>query len=349
MERKGNPFSFNLILFLENLMALREIRARAMHHTQPRWGDPTGSRSYGDPTDMIRDEHHRLAKEQLIPQIAARTRNAIAVDRREVFFYQRLREGRRCVCWSSGEASPHAQCPVCLATGFSGGYLKWGTELYHFEPSRQWFGINTVLTPLLGVPLWFTLENKATSGYVEWDQEMKQTSYYGVDSWGMDYRQGKGKITFLFKLDGTDPDFIPFTEDGLRQRVLVANGGRFRFRILMTRPTSEDNPPIFLHFWFRTLTDDSASPVLYVDVPRKNESNVLAEYGVLETFNQIQFAFPADKIQRINLEDLIVKLEDMTRWKVIEQSPNDPLNILTSIDIQARKVFKDEAMMNVPL
>jgi len=76
---------------------------------------------------------------------------------------------------------------------------------------------------------------------------------------------------------------------------------------------------------------------------------VLAEYGALETFNQIQFAFASDQVQRINLEDMIIKLEDMTRWKVIEQSPNDPLNILTSIDIQARKVFKDEAMMRILL
>jgi hypothetical protein len=298
---------------------------------------------------MIRDEHHRLAKEQLIPQIAARTRNAIAVDRREVFFYQRLREGRRCVCWASGEATPHAQCPICLATGFSGGYLKWGTDLYHFEPSRQWWGVNTLLTPLLGTPLWFCLEDRATSGYIEWDQEMKRSYYYGLDSWGMDYRRGKGKLTFLFKLEGFDPNFISFSEEAFRSRILVANGGKFRFRVQMSRPTSSDASPIFLHFWFRTLTEDELPPVLYVDVPRKNESNVLAEYGVLETFNQIQFAFPVDKIQRINLEDLIVKLEDMTRWKVIEQSPNDPLGILTSFDVQARKVFKDEAMMFVPL
>lgn len=330
-------------------MALRNPRAQAAHHTQPRWGDPTGSRSYGDPTDMIRDEHHRLAKEQLIPQIAARTRNAIAVDRREVFYYQRLREGRRCVCWSSGEAQPHAQCPVCLATGFAGGYLKWGTELYHFEPSRQWWGVNVILTPMLGVPFWFTLEDTATSGYVEWDQEMRRSRYFGVDSWGMDYRKGKGTLTFLYKLDGTDSDFIPFTEEGFRQRILLADTGRFRFRIKMARPTTNDTSPVFLHFWFRLLTESIEPPVLYVDVPRKNESNMLAEYGVLETFNQMQFAFPADKVQRINLEDLIVKLEDMTRWKVIEQSPNAPLGIMTSFDVQARKVFKDEAMMYVPL
>ena len=329
-------------------MALRNTRTPASHHTQPREGDPSNSRSYGDPTDMVQDTFHKLAKEQLIPQIANRTRNAISVDRREIFFYQRLREGRRCICWSSGETSPHHQCPVCLATGYSGGYLKWGTDLHHFEPSRQWWGVNTVLSPLLGVPFWFTLETDATSGYLEWDMELKRPAY-GLDGWGMDFRKSQGRFTFLYMLEGSDPDFIKFTEEGLRQRILIAGCGRFKFRVVMTRPTSEDESPVFLHFWFRTLVNDAEQPVLSVDVPRKNESNVLAEYGVLEVFNQIQFAFPSDKIQKVNLEDMIVKLEDMTRWKVIEQSPNDPLGILTSLDIQARKVFKDEAMMNVPL
>jgi len=330
-------------------VALRNPRQKAAHHSQPRWGDPTQSRSYGDPSDMVGDIHHSLAKEQLIPQIVARTRNAVAVDRREVFFYQRLREGRRCCCWASGESSPHAQCPICLATGFAGGYLKWGTDLYHFEPSRQWWGVNCILSPILGVPLWFTLDDGATSGYLEWDQEMKRSMYFGLDSWGMDYRSGQGTLDFRFKLEGIDSAFVPFTEDAFRQRILIAEGRRFRFRVYMARPTTDDPAPIFLHFWFRTLTESDQPPVLYVDVPRKNESNVLAEYGVLETFNQLQFVFPSDRIQRINLEDLIVKLEDMTRWKIIEQSPNDPLGILTSFDVQARKVYSDEAMMHVPL
>lgn len=330
-------------------MALRNPRANSVQHGQPRWGNPSQSRSYGDPSDIVGDIHHTLAKEQLVPQIVARTRNAISVDRREIFFFQRLREGRRCSCWSSGESSPNSQCPVCLATGFAGGYLKWGTDLYHFEPSRQWWGVNSILTPVLGTPLWFSLDENSTSGYIEWDQELKKSIYFGLDSWGMEYRHGHGHLEFKFKLEGTDTSFITFTEDAFKQRLLIAQGGRFRFRVYMTRPTADDTSPIFLHFWFRALTESEQPPVIYVDVPRKNESNVLAEYGVLETFNQLQFVFPADKIQKINLEDLIVKLEDMTRWKVIEQSPNDPLGILTGFDVQARKVYTDEAMMHVPL
>ncbi len=330
-------------------MALRDPRTTAAHHTQPRMGDPTNSRSYGDPTDMVGDTFHKLAKEQLLPQIAARTRNAIAVDRREVFYYQRLREGRRCACFSSGETSPHAECPICFATGFAGGYLKWGTDFYHFEPSRPWTGVNVKLNPMLGIPTWYTLESGATFGYLEWDFCLKQSQYFGVDSWGMDYRIGRGKFSLTYKLDEVDATFIPFTEQGFKLRVLTANFRRFRFRAVFQRPTLHDDSPMFLHFWFRLLTESDQPPVLYVDIPRKNESNLLAEYGVLETFNQIQFAFASDKIQKLNLEDLIVKLEDMTRWKVIEQSPNSPLGILTSIDVQARKVFRDEAMTRIPL
>ena len=329
-------------------MAIRDPRARAAHHTQPRWPNPTGSRSFGDATDIAGDAWHILAKEQLVPQIASRTRNAIAVDRREIFYYQRLRSGRRCSCWSVIETSPHSMCPICFATGFAGGYLKWGTDTYLFDPSRQWVGINTKLSTSMGIPPWFVLEDGALWGYVEWDQQPTSSLYYGLDSFLCEYRFGGGRLELLFKREGYDADFIPFSESALKQRVLLQSG-KFRFRAVMRRQRADDTSPAFLQFWFRLMTDSVEPPVIYVDVPRKNESNVLAEYGALEMFNQIQFAFPADKIQRINLEDLMIKLEDMTRWKIIEQSPNDPLNILTSFDVQARKVFMDEAMMSVPM
>lgn len=326
-------------------MALRDPRSRQTM-LNLRSPNPTGSRSYGDPTDMVGDTFHILSKEQLIPQIANRTKNAISVDRREVFLYQRLREGRRCSCFANGETSPHSLCPICHATGFVGGFLKWGTDLYIFDPTQKWVGMNVVINPLLGVPPWFSLEAGNTYGYVEWVMTMRRSHYFGLDSSWFDYRRGSGQLEFTFKLEGYDPSFLTFSENALRERLLIAESGQFRFRVLLSRTVAEDQSPMFQQFWFRALTD-SQNPVLFVDIPRKQESNVLAEYGALETFNQLQFAFASDQIQRINLEDMILKLEDMTRWKVIEQSPNDPLNILTSIDIQARKVFKDEAMMRV--
>ena len=328
-------------------MALRDPRSRnsMLNLRSP---NPTGSRSYGDPTDMVGDTFHILSKEQLIPQIANRTKNAIAVDRREVFLYQRLREGRRCSCFANGETSPHSLCPICHATGFVGGFLKWGTDLYIFDPTQKWVGVNATISPLLGIPPWFTLEAGSTHGYVEWVMKLRRSHYFGLDSSWFDYRRGEGQIEFLFKLEGHDPSFIIFSEIALKERILIAECGQFRFKVIMSRTVPDDQSPLFQQFWFRALTE-SQNPVLFVDIPRRQESNVLAEYGALEIFNQIQFAFASDQIQRINLEDMILKLEDMTRWKVIEQSPNDPLNILTSIDIQARKVFKDEAMMRVLL
>ena len=96
-------------------MALRDPRTPSSNHGQPRSPDPTGSRSYGDPSSQATHFFHQLAKEQLIPQIANRTRNAIDVDRREVFYYQRLRSGRRCSCFDGGETTPQAGCPICFA------------------------------------------------------------------------------------------------------------------------------------------------------------------------------------------------------------------------------------------
>lgn len=329
-------------------MALRDPRTRSLHHAHPRNPDPTNSRSWGDQTDVIGDLHHTIAKQMLLPAIANRTRNAIAVDRREVFYYQKLRSGRRCTCWTGVETSPHSECPICWATGWAGGFYKWGTHLYLFDPSRQWFGVNVHLTPQYGVPLWWELEEGKTEGYIEWDEDPIIKTYFGLDSYRCEYRKGNGQLQFKFKLVGVDPTFIPFTEDAFKARLLAANGSRFIFRMYLSRNLAADDSPKFQQFWFRGLTNSAEPPVLYVDIPRRNESNVMAEYGVLETFQPIQMVF-SDVIQRINLEDLVIRLQDMTRWKVIESSPNDPLNILTSHDIQVRKVFQTEVLWFVPL
>ena len=329
-------------------MALRDPRTRSLMHQHARNADPTGSRSYGDATDIARDVFHQVSKEQLIPAIANRTRNAISVDGREVFLYQRLRSGHRCSCWESAETTPHAQCPICFGVGFVGGFHKFGTDLYMFDPTSKWMGLNVTLNPLMGVPPWFGLTAGTTSGYIEWSQQMELATYYGIDSWRFEYRKNQGEVKLYFKLVGSDPSFIPFTEQSFFQRILVANGGMFKFRVKFTRTTPNDLSPIFQFFFFRTLVKGIDPPILIVDIPRRNESNLLAEYGVLETFTPIQMAF-SDEVQRINLEDLVIRLHDMTRWKIIEASPNDPQNILTSHDCQLRRVFQHEGMWSVPL
>jgi len=329
-------------------MALREPRTPSSNHGQPRNPDPSQSRSYGDPSTKATPFFHQLAKEQLIPQIALRTRNAIDVDRREVFYYQRLRSGRRCSCFVGGETTPQAGCLICHNTGFAGGYLKFGTDTYGFEPSRQWIGVNCQVNPLLGLPPWFSLTDGKTQGYVEWDEVMGR-QYYGVDSSYFDYRRQDGDVRLLYRLDGTDPAFIPFTPEGLLQRVLTAGpGGRFRFRVYLTRTTAGDRSPLFQQFWFRGLSQSAEPPFLYVDLPRRPESNVMVEYGALEVFTPIQMVF-SDAVQKIFLEDLVVQLHTMTRWKAIESNINDPQNIVTSHDVQLRKIYEHEPQYRVPL
>ena len=327
---------------------LREPRQNSQLHQQGRNPDPSNSRSYGDPTDMIGDVHNQLAREQLIPQIANRTRNAINVDRREVFFYQRLRSGRRCTCWESIESSPHSQCPICFSTGFAGGFNKFGTHQFLFDPSRQWFGVNVFLDPGIGVPPWFSLEPEHVSGFVEWDQCLIRANYMGLDSSCFDYRRRGGRIEILFLLEGVDPSFITFTEAALAQRLLTADGRRFRFRVNLSRPSIAEPSPVFQQFWFRGLTLSCEPPVLPIDMPRRVESNVLVEYGALETFQTVNFVF-SDEIQRVNLEDVILRLYDMTKWKIIDSSPNDPQNILTSHDVQARKIFEHEIIARIKI
>jgi len=329
-------------------VSLRNPRVRAAMANHPRAPDPSNSRSAGDPTDVAVDVFRQISQEQLIPTIANRTRNAISVDGRQVFLYQRLRSGRRCACWLGVNSTPHSECPICLNTGFSGGYYKWGTDLYLMDPSREWTGVNVVVNPLLGVPPWFTLEAGAVSGYIEWSETMMKTTYYGLDTSRFEYRLNEGSVSLKFKLEGTDPTFINFSEKSLKERLLVAGSGRFIFRVYLKRAVASDPSPMFLYFLFRSLISSSEPPVIIIDIPRRNESNVLAEYGALETLTQINMAF-SDIVKKVNLEDVVIRLFDMTRWKVIESSPNDPQNLLTSHDVVARKAFDDEGISRIIL
>jgi hypothetical protein len=327
-------------------MALRNPRINSAVMDHARNPDPSGSRSAGDPSDAGIDAFREITQGQLIPAIANRTRNAISVDGRSVLLFQRLRSGRRCSCWIGANTSPNSDCPVCLDTGFSGGYFKWGTDQYLMDPSREWRGVNVLLNPLIGVPPWFTLETGAVSGYIEWFEDMLNTNYYGLDVSRFEYRRSGGNITFKLKLEGSDLDYIPFTEEALKQRILLANGRRIFFRVYLKRAVASDPSPMFLYFMFRTLVLSPEPPILIVDIPRRNESVALQEFGIIETLNQINMVF-SDVVKRINVEDAIIRLFDMTRWKVIESSPNDPKNILTSHDVNIRKAYEDEAINKI--
>jgi hypothetical protein len=329
-------------------LSLRDPRTKSAITGQARNPDPSLSRSPGDPSDAGIDAFSQIVREQLIPQISNRTRNSISVDGRHVLLYQRLRSGRRCTCWQGVDSTPTSECPICLATGFSGGFLKWGTDLYLMDPSREWRGINVLLNPLIGVPPWFTLEAGAVSGYVEWYEDLLKTSYFGLDVSRFEYRRNRGSIELQLKLEGSDPSYVPFTENALKQRVLLANGGRIFFRVYMKRAVASDPSPMFLYFMFRTLVRSTEQPILLVDIPRRNESVVLQEFGILESLNQVNMVF-SDVVKRINVEDAVIRLFDMTRWKVIESSPNDPKNLLTSHDVNVRKVYEDEGINRIIL
>lgn len=328
-------------------MSLRLPRTNSATVDQARNPDPSYSRSPGDPSDAGIDAFRQISREQLISQIANRTRNAISVDGREVLFYQRLRSGRRCTCWPDANTSPNSECPVCLNTGFAGGYLKYGTDLYLMDPSREWRGVNVKLNPLVGVPPWFTLEAGVTSGYVEWSEDLLRP-YYGVDSTRFEYRRSGGSVEFKMKLEGSDPGFVDYTEEGLKQRILLGGGCRMTFRVYLKRAVASDPSPMFLYFMFRNLTLSNEHPTLVVDIPRRNESIALKEFGVLETLNQINMVF-SDVIKRVNVEDVVLRLFDMTRWMVIESSRNDPTNVLTSWDVNVRKAYDDEAINKIIL
>ncbi len=85
-----------------------------------------------------------------------------------------------------------------------------------------------------------------------------------------------------------------------------------------------------------------------VDIPRDRESITLAEIGIYDSFQTITAYFDST-VQKVGVEDFVFRCRDQELWKVVDSSPNRPLDILTSHDVSLRLVQTFEPYVRVPI
>jgi hypothetical protein len=118
------------------------------------------------------------------------------------------------------------------------------------------------------------------------------------------------------------------------------------FRFEFSRKTLSDRNPIFSHFFARAkLVDDLR---VRVDIPRDRESITLAEFGIYDSWQTITAYFDST-VPKVGVEDFVFRCRDQELWKVVDSSPNRPLNILTSHDTTLRLVQTFEPYVKVPI
>jgi len=299
-----------------------------------------------DGTQAKEDFPHQVALLDLIPRIQSRARDALAVDRVDTLFFQRKLTGRRCSCFIV-ESSPDGHCQVCMGSGIVGGYTKFGTvdltiDVTH--PSLRCVNVRP-LYELQARPVLLGLDDSALEGSIEVDVEIRQS--LGItDAFNLVVRttsitRNNSIEAFIKTADETS--FVPVTYASLDARV---GAQKLTFRFEFQRATLSDANPIFSHFFLRAkLVEDL---VVRIDLPRDRESITLAEFGIYDSWQQITAYFDST-ISKVGVEDFIFRCRDQELWKVIDSSPNRPLDILTSHDVTLRLVQSFDSYVKVPI
>lgn len=286
----------------------------------------------GEPSDTDHkiDHVHEVIRDQLAPRIQTKSANAILSDRREFFYYQRKRTGRRCSCYSH-QTSPENQCPVCLGTGIVAGYEKFGTRsevldftvpgltLVNVEPN---FDQDTR-------PVYLRLKEGYEKGYIEAQLPIKNN--VGVIDNFMLYQPIFNRGTSIIAFDPTGASAVIKEKSDLEPFLAF---DKLRLRIEITRV---DNKPIISHFLMRYKIRDNL--VVFGDLSRAEEEFTGLDSGIYEAYQEIPIFFDAKTVARIRNEDILYRCRDSRKFKIVLVNENVVAGVLTSTDVRARYII----------
>ena len=285
-------------------------------------------------SDVKEDYPHLEAVTQLIPQIQARTRNAIRVDRVEVVYYQRVISGRRCSCYTGGETSPDGLCQICWGTGVVGGYNKYGTRtsiIDYTTPGIRLVNVHPAFE-LNTRPILFALDSAARYGYLEANLDLMANRQI-VDALQVitPRYEANSSVLGLIKTP-SEINFVPLTSENLTNRL---NSDNIVLKVELRRIDTTIQSPLFSHLLLRyNLLDDIK---LLCDQPTVSESTVLTELGTFDQMSTVSFIFD-NSLGSGTTQDFLIRLRDMQRFKVVEINTNAPEGLLTSTTVTGRLV-----------
>ena len=288
----------------------------------------------GEPsnTDAKVDAVHELLVNQLAPRIQSKSANAVTVDRRNFYLMKRRRSGRRCSCWKV-ETSADSGCPVCYGIGIVGGFEKFGTiseTLDYTTPNLIMVNVEPNLADDTR-PVYLKLKDDQDFGYVEADFEIKAN--VGVIDTLFLYQPIFNRGTKVYAISNTIPKTQIVNPDDLEP---FLKGNVVTIRVEFERL---DAKPIISNYIFRYKTRHDI--IVFGDIPRAEESVALTEIGQVDTYSQIGIFFDGKRVRRIEFEDLLYRLEDGRRFKIVSTKENRIAGVLTSTDVMARYCVPD--------
>lgn len=294
-------------------------------------------------TDILGDLPQRHAREDLIPIIARKSQNASNVNPVYFEYWQRIKTGRRCSCWTV-ETEPQAVCPSCFGTGIVGGYNKRGTKTVVFDVTYPQVGAANIIPDYKNNtrPCYWTLIQSAVFGSLNFEIPI-QRNIGVLDVLDItDYCPAGTEIHYWIK-SPSESRYCRLTEEAITCRL---GQQKLQLKITMKRNTPQSPLPklVCIRIAYRLKPQTE----IRVNIPRVQESLTLEEFGIYQSFNSQTF-FLDNTLKNVSTEDWLYNTLDGTRWKVIESTDNKPHGILTSWDLTCRLIQNFEPYALVPL
>jgi hypothetical protein len=293
-------------------------------------------------TELLEQHAHDIATKQLIPRIAKENTQALQTVKTPVFYFQRIRVGRRCSC-STVNASASSLCRSCYNTLVVGGYNKYGTNLAVIDVTSP----NTRTINVM--PQWgeqvqpkpFGLVPGAVTGYLEVRVPL-EANIGKLDALMTSSTQMDGLRVFIKA--PADTSWVEFsTEQDLEQRLF---NPYVDFKFTFTRRTVLSPSPKLscMYIRYKRKTDCT----ILTNVPRNENSIILGDLGVVDDWKTKKF-WTDNTLRSITTEDFLAETDDTQRWKIISANDFAPEKLLTSWDLDTRLIQPYESMIWVPL
>lgn len=294
-------------------------------------------------TDILSDIPQRHGREDLIPIIARKSQNASNVNPVYFEYFQRIKTGRRCSCFTV-ETDPQGICRVCFGTGIVGGYNKRGTKTEVFDVTYKDVACVNVSPDYTHPtrPVYWSMVKTAVRGSINF--EIPITSNVGIlDLLDIKDYQPEGTEILYYVKAPAEASFVLLSEKEVERRL---GNKKLQFQVIMRRKTPNAPLPkiVAIRFAYKLVVHTA----IRVDIPRTQENLSLDDLGVIQSFSQKNYWLDST-VKNCSSEDFMVNLDDKTRWKIVQVSDNKPMGMLTSWDLTARIIQEMEGYSLVPI
>ena len=287
-------------------------------------------------TDQLAESAHKIARDQLIPQVRKMTRNAITTDNREIYYYFKKTIGRECSCVKENNV-PSGTCPVCFKTTWVGGFDKYGTHSETLDVTSPFISSNLQVN-YAKRPNTLKLGDSFTAGYAIWEIPIKQ-NLGTLDAFQVVDYQNTGNIKYYI----LGSSWEELTSANIKSKL---GNPKITVKAEFSRQNTKVDSPEFICARIRYMHRQSLW--LNSDWEHARDSRALSEYGIYSAWQTLSVNID-DTIPIIRPEDWVYRKDRNEIWKIIESDRYDQLQISTGTNVTVRLIQPHEIYNKFPL